>query len=93
VKLGLCALPKGVGWRGVALVGIVAGIGFTMAIFIAGLALPSREHLGVAKLAVLVASALAGVVALLAGRFLLPARQDPDVAALSVDDVEASTRY
>lgn len=93
VKLGLCALPRGVDWRGIALVGLVAGIGFTMAIFIAGLALPAPERLGVAKLAVLLGSGAAGIAGMLGGRFLLPKQQPADVAAVSVDDAEASTQY
>jgi NhaA family Na+:H+ antiporter len=88
-RLGLAARPRGVTWRGVALVGMVAGIGFTMAIFIGGLAFESAEHLGAAKLSVLVASAIAGVLALGAGRFLLPPA--PEAAAVTGDDAEAST--
>jgi len=90
-RLGIAARPRGATWRGVALVGVVAGIGFTMAIFIAGLAFPDPAALGAAKLAVLAASALAGVVALGAGRVLLPAAPPPEVAAVTVDEAEAST--
>ena len=38
VRLGWCRLPPGVTWGGVCLVGLLAGIGFTMSIFIAMLA-------------------------------------------------------
>jgi len=38
VKLGVTALPRGVTFRHVAVVGVLAGIGFTMALFIAQLA-------------------------------------------------------
>ena len=37
VKTGLARLPNGVSWRGVFGVGLLAGIGFTMSLFIAGL--------------------------------------------------------
>ena len=37
VKVGLARLPNGVSWRGVFGVGLLAGIGFTMSLFIAGL--------------------------------------------------------
>ncbi len=37
VKMGLAQLPTGVTWRGVVGVGLLAGIGFTMSLFIAGL--------------------------------------------------------
>jgi ABC-type sugar transport system permease subunit len=65
--------------------------GFTMAIFIAGLAFPDEAALGAAKLAVLLASATAGVLGLAAGRVLLPKAPAPAVAAVTVDEAEAST--
>ena len=71
VRTGLGELPHGVTWRGVALVGCLGGIGFTMAIFVAGLAFSDTQLLGAAKLGVLIASGLAGAIALTAGRFLL----------------------
>ena len=40
VKLGLCQLPTGVNWRMLFAAGCLGGIGFTMSLFIAGLALP-----------------------------------------------------
>ncbi|MDO9022627.1 MAG: Na+/H+ antiporter NhaA [Deltaproteobacteria bacterium] len=89
VRLGLATLPRGVGWRGVAVVGAVSGIGFTMAIFIAGLAFPDGSHLGVAKLGVLIATAAAGLLGLGLGRFTLPAAPPPD-AADEPSEAEAS---
>lgn len=89
-RAGLAARPRGATWRGVWLVGIVAGIGFTMAIFIAGLAFPDPAALGAAKLTVLAASATAGALGMAAGRVLL--RQDAHPApGITVDDAEAST--
>jgi len=77
IRLGIATLPAGVTWTGVTLVGCVAGIGFTMAIFVAGLAFPDAGHLGVATLGVLAASAVAAVVGLVVGRLLLrPTRVD-----------------
>ncbi len=73
VKMRLCTLPDGINWRGVFVVGCVAGIGFTMAVFIGGLAFAeSSTSLTTSKLAVLVASMLAGVLALGVGSVLLP---------------------
>jgi NhaA family Na+:H+ antiporter len=71
VRLGWCALPRGVGWGGVLVVGCLGGIGFTMAIFIATLAFPSADALAAAKLAVLVGSAAAAVLGLALGSRLL----------------------
>ncbi len=61
VRLGLAQLPEGVGWRAVAGVGLVAGIGFTMALFIAGLAF-GPALLDEAKLGILSASLTAAVL-------------------------------
>lgn len=71
VRLRLCQLPPGVTWRGVLLVGCLGGIGFTMSIFIANLAFRDPQILGAAKLGVLLASALAGILGLLYGRAYL----------------------
>jgi Na+/H+ antiporter NhaA len=45
VKLGWCRLAPGVSWGGVCLVGLLAGIGFTMSIFIAMLAFTDEAAL------------------------------------------------
>jgi Na+:H+ antiporter, NhaA family len=62
VKLGWAKLPAGVRWRQLAGVGVVAGIGFTMSLFIANLAGFTPEGLRVVKAAVLLASVLSGVL-------------------------------
>lgn len=67
-RFGLVALPDGIGWRHLLVLGLAAGIGFTMALFIASLAFLRQEHLETAKLAILLASAFSGVAAYLAGR-------------------------
>ncbi|MES2026543.1 MAG: Na+/H+ antiporter NhaA [Pseudomonadota bacterium] len=64
VRLGWCALPPGVTWSGVCLVGMLAGIGFTMSIFIATLAFTDPNLLGAAKLGILLASLSAAVLGL-----------------------------
>lgn len=61
-KLGLASLPRGVTWRHIFGAGMLGGIGFTMAIFIANLAYAgSVTHLEHAKLAILVASAISAI--------------------------------
>ncbi len=80
VRLRLCALPRLVDGRAVALLGLVAGIGFTMALFIAELAFDDPELLAVAKLGVLAATGISAPLALLAGRMLLPGAPRPDEA-------------
>jgi NhaA family Na+:H+ antiporter len=90
VRLGLAVLPTGVGWLGVAIVGLVGGIGFTMALFVAGLALPPGAMLETAKLAILCGSFAAAIVALIVGRVVLPARAAPG-AARDAHEAERST--
>lgn len=59
VRMGWASLPEGVNWRAMAGAGLLAGIGFTMSLFVAGLAFESSELLDQAKLGVLVASVVA----------------------------------
>ncbi len=58
VRSGLCGLPDGASWRHVVAVGFFGGIGFTMSLFIAHLALPAGLAKD-AKAGTLVASAMA----------------------------------
>lgn len=59
VKTGLAALPEGATWRQLTGTGLLAGIGFTMALFINGLAFAGTHLEREAQLAILVGSALA----------------------------------
>ncbi len=61
IRLGLAALPDGVGWPAMLGGGLLVGIGFTMALFIAGLALDGPT-LDAAKVGILGASAVAAVL-------------------------------
>ena len=90
VVTGLSKLPRGVDFRGLLVVGLLGGIGFTMALFIGQLAFAEPASLSIAKLAVLVASAAAGIVGLAAGWLALP-RHIPEGVAVSVDLAERST--
>jgi Na+:H+ antiporter, NhaA family len=90
VRCRMAALPAGVTWREVLIVGVVAGIGFTMALFIAGLAFPPGPMLEVAKLGILCASAAAALVGLALGRTVLSAVA-PQEAAPDVSTAEGST--
>jgi NhaA family Na+:H+ antiporter len=90
VRAGLSALPRGIGWPAIAVLGCVGGIGFTMAIFMAELAFSGSATLDGAKLAVLVGSVLSGVGGLFLGRVFLPSTRDPP-AVRTAADAEAST--
>ncbi|MBR0791127.1 Na+/H+ antiporter NhaA [Bradyrhizobium manausense] len=56
VRVGGCRLAEGVSWPGVCLIGFLAGIGFTMSIFIAMLAFTDDRLLDAAKFGVLFGS-------------------------------------
>ncbi|MGP1450783.1 MAG: sodium/proton antiporter NhaA [Wolinella sp.] len=60
-KIGIAARPQGVMWIDVLGAGMLAGIGFTMSIFITNLAFTNPEATDVAKISILTASLLAGV--------------------------------
>jgi Na+:H+ antiporter, NhaA family len=62
VKSGISELPRGINWRQVYGAGWLAGIGFTMSLFISDLAFPESPLVDAAKLGILVASLIAGVV-------------------------------
>jgi Na+:H+ antiporter, NhaA family len=62
VRLGLARLPDGVAWRQIVGVGAVAGIGFTVSLFIGGLAYDDPRLEDAARLAILATSAVAAVV-------------------------------
>jgi len=61
VKLGLSGVPGNASWVKVYGVCMVAGIGFTVALFIAGLAFPTAELLDQSKVGILLGSLLSGV--------------------------------
>lgn len=61
VKAGFSRLPSRAGWHHIAGLGLLAGIGFTMSIFIALLSFGDAALQTEAKFSILVASALAGV--------------------------------
>jgi len=63
VAFGLCQLPKGLKWSHIFATGFMAGIGFTMSIFITLLAFKSQpEDITVSKIAIMISSLAAGVV-------------------------------
>ncbi len=88
VRLRLGVLPAGVGWPALAAASALAGIGFTMSMFIASLAL-SGQALNAVKSGVLLGSLVSGVVGLVALRLLLP---DRDVAEPALPESPSKTR-
>jgi len=68
VRARLGALPDGITWAHIHGATWLAGIGFTMSIFVAGLAFKDEAFVNTAKLGIFAASLLAGI----AGSILLP---------------------
>lgn len=62
VKLKLASEPEGVSWKKIYAAAILAGIGFTMSLFIANLAFTSPELLDTAKVGILSGSLISGIV-------------------------------
>lgn len=90
VRVGLATLPRGLSVRHVLVLGCVAGIGFTMALFVGQLAFSDESSLAAVKLGVLTASGGAALLALLMGRVLLPI-EVVSPAAETADEAESST--
>ena len=66
VAIGVCTLPRDLRWRHVIGAGMLAGIGFTMSIFITNLAfIGQTEAVNASKIAILAASAIASVIGVL----------------------------
>ncbi len=75
VKLKLAELPRGVGWARMAGAGILAGIGFTMSIFITCLAFsdPAAQDLG--KIAILLAAVISILLSATWFYFIVPKKR------------------
>jgi Na+:H+ antiporter, NhaA family len=90
IRFRVAVLPRGLGLRHVGVVGLAAGIGFTMALFIAGLAFVDDALLVMAKLGIVAASIGAGCAALIVGRLVLP-EERAEEGARTETEAEAST--
>lgn len=65
VKLKISSLPNNVNWAHIFGAALLGGVGFTMAIFVANLAYADPGQILVAKVAILSASLLAGIIGFL----------------------------
>ena len=77
VRLGLCRLPEGATWRAVMGVGALAGIGFTVSLFITNLAFAPEHMISQATIGILAASTIAA----LAGAAILRGSQPAGTAS------------
>ncbi|MFO7324843.1 MAG: Na+/H+ antiporter NhaA [Pseudomonadota bacterium] len=78
VRSRLCELPSGVGWGQVGGMSVLCGIGFTMSLFIAGLAFINGTpvHAGLERVGILLGTLASGILGYLWLR-VLPARPAP----------------
>ena len=83
IKFRIARLPENTSWMHMVGAGILGGVGFTMAIFVANLAFPDAAHVVNAKLAILLASATAGIIGFLFLAIRARADQKRGVAYLS----------
>lgn len=74
VKLGWAEKPAGVNWAHIYGAGWLAGIGFTMSLFITNLAFKDPNFIDMSKMAILGASLVAGII----GFIILLRSKDPD---------------
>ena len=65
VSLGLCVLPANLRWKNIIGTGFLGGIGFTMSIFITLLAFDHSDIINNSKIAILIASFIAGTIGFL----------------------------
>jgi NhaA family Na+:H+ antiporter len=69
IRLKLADLPEGLGSKHILGLGLIAGIGFTMSIFIANLAFGGNVQVEQAKIGILLASLIAGAIGFIWLRF------------------------
>lgn len=74
IRLGWCQLPPGVTMTQIASVGLLAGIGFTMSLFITDLAFTDQAYRLNAKTGILMASLFAGITGYLGLRLSIKTR-------------------
>jgi Na+:H+ antiporter, NhaA family len=72
VKLKFATLPDGVNWNQIYGVAFLAGIGFTMSMFISELAFTSNTHVEIAKVGIMAASLLSAITGMILLSISLP---------------------
>jgi len=87
VRVGLAALPAGVRWRDIVGVSLLGGIGFTVSLFIAGLSYTNVDITNEAKMGILGASAIAGLIGFIVLRLEMPSQNVPAEAGVPSPEV------
>jgi len=65
VKLKMANLPEGVTWQHIYGVAFLAGIGFTMSMFISDLAFKNDEFKQIAKVGIMAASLISAIIGMI----------------------------
>lgn len=71
VRFGFCKLPSDLDWKAIIGVGFLAGIGFTMSIFITLLAFDNNVVINNSKLVILLSSLTAGIIGFISLKLML----------------------
>jgi NhaA family Na+:H+ antiporter len=71
VAVGIASLPKGLKWKHILGTGMLAGIGFTMSIFVAILAFDNPAYVATAKIAIITASLISSLAGLIYLKIIL----------------------
>jgi Na+/H+ antiporter NhaA len=87
VRSGIAVKPDAYSWRQLVGAGALGGIGFTMSLFIAGLAFPNPGDYAAAKIAIFVASLIAAVL----GTIVLYPRRNEESIQDGADDTNSVT--
>src|ERR1043165_668499 len=85
VRSGIAVKPDAYSWRQLIGAGALGGIGFTMSLFIAGLAFPNAADYAAAKIAIFIASVIAAVV----GTIILYPRRHEETESELADETSA----
>jgi len=85
VRSGIAVKPEAYSWRQLIGAGALGGIGFTMSLFIAGLALPNSSDYAAAKIAIFIASVIAAVL----GTIILYPRRHEESESELADETSA----
>ena len=86
-RLGLCRLPTGVGWMHIYGASLLAGIGFTMSLFIGALAFSDPALAADVRLGVLSGSTVSAICGFIVLRFIASAAEPQPVVAPAADAV------
>lgn len=76
VRLGWAALPHKANWKHIIGVALLAGVGFTMSLFITGLAFTDMKMIDEAKYGILLASLISGIAGVFFLKKLSPASKE-----------------